>query len=288
MDVCRFRRLRGTLHIHHLKRADFGEYKQQTGQHVGPNTRFSPVGLPIVLSSDSVRLFLHLQSFRRIRVGGLATAFQEGNCIGKTRNEFAHRETICIYVDTASASRRKVLVQAVRLVKRESKQLHRHLQPDMPQVVDRRHAVMRNFVDVKRKFRLHMLPLALGVIHYRTISRAKFGKFDGNREVDRLRMSNRVANVVRKRPHREGEFIRISRIAQQVHDEIPGAHVVGKVGVSDIAKRVISNVLDYAPAIRVGPRTLQVSGRQPRIVAQQQRNNGVMPCKVDQLLMRQQ
>ena len=95
--------------------------------------------------------------------------------------------------------------------------------------MDRGHAVMRNFVDVKRELRLHMLAPAFCVVDLRAKLGEQLGELDWNREVDRLQVSYRVADVVRKRAHRKGQLIGILRIAEEVHDKVARAHIVRQV-----------------------------------------------------------
>ena len=287
MDVCGLGGGGGTLHVSHFERTELGEHKQQAGQHIGADAGFAPVGVPVVFGCDLGHLLFELAGFRRIRVSGLMAAVQQREGIGNAGDEGAHGKAICVHVDASPAPLAKVLIEAVGLVKRERELLDRNSEPDMAQVVDRGHSVMGDLIDVEGEFRLYMLAPALGVGHHRAVFHAKHGKLDGNGEVDGFSMAHRVADVMRKRAHGEGQLIGILGIAQQVHDEVAGAHVVGEVGVGDVAEGVVADVLNHAPAIGVGPRLVQLRRGQAGIAAEQQRHDGVLPGEVDQLLMGQ-
>jgi len=95
--------------------------------------------------------------------------------------------------------------------------------------VDRRHAVMRDLVNVKGELGLYMLALTFGVVHLATVFRAQPGELHGNGEIGRFGVADGVAHVVRQRTHGEGEFIGVVRIAKEIHHKVARAHVVGQV-----------------------------------------------------------
>ena len=55
-------------------------------------------------------------------------------------------------------------------------------------------------------------------------------KLDGDGEIGGFGVTDRVANVMRKRANGEGEFVGVLRIAEKIDNEIAGADVVGQVG----------------------------------------------------------
>ena len=85
--------------------------------------------------------------------------------VGNARNKGPRRKTIIADVDNAAASQAKSLGNAVGLIESESKLARGDTQADMPQETQRRHAVMRDFVDVEGEFGLYVLVLPLRIVH---------------------------------------------------------------------------------------------------------------------------
>jgi hypothetical protein len=48
-----------------------------------------------------------------------------------------------------------------------------------------------------------------------------------------------------KSPHGKPKFVRVVRVAEQVHNKIARPHIVRQVGVIRIAKRIIANLAIY-------------------------------------------
>ena len=110
----------------------------------------------------------------------------------------------------------------------------------------------------------------------------RYGKVGGQR------MPVGVADVMRKSSDGKRKLIGIAGVAEEIHDKIAGAHVMGKVAERHLAKGVVADVLDDAAAVGVGPGFFQLCLGQVRIAAEQQGNDGVVPGEVDQLLVRKQ
>ena len=150
-----------------------------------------------------------------------------------------------------------------------------------------RYAVMRDFVDIKSKLRLHVLMLALRIVHDRPIFCGKFGKLDGHGTISRHGVSHRVADIVRQGTHCERELIGVFRVAEKADYKIAGSHVMGEVGERCVAKRIVTDVLDHASAVGIGMGLIELRGREIRIAAEKQGNNGISPGEVNELFMRQ-
>jgi len=158
----------------------------------------------------------------------------------------------------------------------------------MPVITEGRHAVMRDLVDVKGEFGPHMLVFAFGVADHRSVFRTQFWEFYRYGAVGGFGVSYRIGNVMRERTDGEGKLVRVARIAKQVEHKVAGANVVGEVRKRLVAERIIADVLNRAASVGIRARTIKISNRQIRIPAHQQRNDRVLPGKVDELLVRQQ
>ena len=183
----------------------------------------------------------------------------------------------------------KFSVNAVGLVEGQRKLRIETAKSDVAQEAERRDAMMRDFVDVEGEFGLNMLMLAFGIVHRRShISRASFGKFDGDGEVGGLGVADGVADVVGERADGEGEFVGVVGIAKEIDDEVAGADVVGEVREGSIAEGVVADVLDDAAAVGIGARVIELGRSEIGIAAEQQGNDGVFPGEIDELFVGEQ
>ena len=91
-------------------------------------------------------------------------------------------------------------IEPVRVVKGAGEQRDGYGEANMVQVFLRREAALRDLVDVEGKLCAHMLVRPLGVVHRCAILRGQLGKLLRDRRVDRVRMTDRIAQVVRQRP----------------------------------------------------------------------------------------
>ena len=137
-------------------------------------------------------------------------------------------ETVSANIDASAAGER--FGEAIGLVVGEGKLAHRYGQTDVAHVPDGGNAMMRDFVDVESEFSLNVLVLAFRVIHRSTVLGAELWELNGDGEIGGFRVTDRVANVMRKRANGEGKFVGVLRIAEKIDNEIAGADVVGQVG----------------------------------------------------------
>ena len=79
----------------------------------------------------------------------------------------------------------------------------------------------------------------------------EFGISQGNRAVDRDRMSNTIGKEMRHCPESKGILIFILGITQHSLDEVTAARVVKKIGEEMASERVITQILDYGAAVGV-------------------------------------
>src|SRR5215469_7084836 len=227
---------------------------------MGFESWFAAIGLPVVFLGDFSSFFLEFDDLRRFGIGRFAFAMENRNRVRDARDKGSRRETIFGNADAVAAG--EIFGKAVGLVERERQLMHRDLESDVAHVVERREAMMRDFVDVEGKFSLNMLMLALGVIHRTAVLRAEFRKLNWNRKVSGLRVANGVADVVGECSDSEGEFIRVVRVAEEVDDEIAGAHVMREVGERLFAEGIVADVLDNAAAVGIGTGTVELGLRE--------------------------
>ncbi len=116
-----------------------------------------------------------------------------------------HGEAVSANVDAPAAG--EVLGDAIGLVEGQRKLPHRNSKTDVAQEVDGSETMMRDLVDVEGKFSLNVLVLALGVIDGRPVFRPELWKLDGDGDVGGFGVTDRVADVVRKRADGEGQFV---------------------------------------------------------------------------------
>jgi hypothetical protein len=147
---------------------------------------------------------------------------------------------------------------------------------------------MRNFVDVKGKLGLHMGVFVLRVSHHRPVHLAKLWELDRHGEIGCGRMAHRIADVMRQRAHGECQLIRIPLVFKEAGHKVPGSHVVGQLGEEDVAEGIVADVLDRTASVGIGTCCLEFRRSRVRVPAPQQRQNRILPGKVDQLFVSQQ
>ena len=59
-------------------------------------------------------------------------------------------------------------------------------------------------------------------------------------------MSADIRHIVRQCAQGEGEFVDVSRLADEIRDKIPAAHVMGQIAEKLAPERVVSDVLNEA------------------------------------------
>lgn len=127
--------------------------------------------------------------------------------------------------------------------------------------------------------------LAFGVVDGGAVLRFELRELDGDGGVDGFGVSDGVADVVREGADGEGEFVGGFRVAQKVEDEVSGADVVSKIGKERVAEGVVAEVLDGAAAIGVGMGLFELGLGKGGEALEQERTDGLLPGKVDELLV---
>src|ERR1700757_4819716 len=189
MHILRLCGLGRTLHRDHFQSADFGEDVDESRQCISFESGLTAIGVPVVVLVCSVDFLLNLLALRSAWIVRLMLAVQYCHCECDAWDEGARGKTVFTDVDTSLVSLGEVLGQPVGLVVSKGKLTHRYLESDMPQIAEGRHTMMRNFIDVEGKLRLHMLVLALGVADHGSVFRAKLGELHRNRAIGSNRMA---------------------------------------------------------------------------------------------------
>src|SRR6185503_16498358 len=122
----------------------------------------------------------------------------------------------------------------------------------MPQVAQRSHAMVCNLIDVQGELCLNVLMFALRITNRVTVPGTQLGELEGDREIGRFGMANRVAYVMRKSANGESQFVCVMRIAEQVDHKVTRSHIVREVREGAVTERIITDVLNYATTIGIG------------------------------------
>src|SRR4029077_11653366 len=91
--------------------------------------------------------------------------------------------------------------------------------------------------------------------------RSQLGILYGDGLVDR-RMAGDIRGVVRQRPQREREFVRILALREQLSHEVSAADVMHQIAEFHAAKREVTKVLNDGAAISVAVRLLDLVFRE--------------------------
>ena len=119
--------------------------------------------------------------------------------------------------------------------------------------------MMRDFVDVEGKLRLDVLVLAFGIVDRMAVLSLELVELHRHRKVGGQRMPVGIADVMRKSADGKRKLIGIAGVAEEIQDEIAGAHVMSKVAERHLAEGIVADVLDDAAAVGVGPGFFQLA-----------------------------
>jgi len=266
---------------------DFRDDEQDAREHVGADAGLATPTIPFVMFGDGGNFCVDC-----VEVGGwvlvrLVIAMEQSDGIGDAGNEGVDGKAISANVDAAAGSS-EVFGDAVGAVVGERKLTDRDAQADVAQELERREAVVGDLVNVEGEFGLNVLMTPLGVVDDAAVFAGKGGEFNGDGEVCGLGVADGVADVVREGANGEGEFVWIFGEAEEVDDEISRTDVMGEIGEGLIAEWVIADVLNNAAAIGIGSGLFKIGGGEVGITAEEKGNDGIVPGKVDELLVREE
>jgi len=125
----------------------------------------------------------------------------------------------------------------------------------------------------------------LGVVDGGTVLFFELGELDRNCEVDGGAVPDGIAYVMREGANGEGQLVGSVGVAEEAEDEVARTDVVGKIGEEGVAEGIVAKVLDGAATIGVRVGLLKLSLGKSRILLEQNRADGLLPGKVDQLLV---
>src|SRR5580693_8043229 len=100
-------------------------------------------------------------------------------------------------------------------------------------------------------------------------------------------MADAVPHIVRKRSQRKCQLIDVLGIADQAGYKIAAANVVRQVAEKRMAEGIVPRILDRRAAICIRACPFQFHWCGTWIATEQHWNDGVFPCQVDDLLVRQ-
>lgn len=98
-------------------------------------------------------------------------------------------------------------------------------------------------------------------------------------------MTDGVADVMGESTDGEGEFVRVMGVSDETADEISGANIVCQIAQERVAEGIIAEVLNGATPVSVGVGLVNLRFGEARIAFEQERTNGLLPGKIDNLLM---
>jgi hypothetical protein len=120
-------------------------------------------------------------------------------------------------------------LETIRVTKRTLEQRCGDLEPDPSLIGVGLERAARDFQHVEREFHHHVARRRVGIQDLRPILRAELGIDDRYATVDRNRMCDVVAHVVRERAERKRVLVDIPRVPHQRLDEITGPDVVDEI-----------------------------------------------------------
>ena len=177
-------------------------------------------------------------------------------------------------------------VEAVGLVEGGVEQGTGDFEADVPKVVGRGEAALAELVDVEGELGLDVLVGALGIVDGGAVLPSKFREFDGDGLVGCVAVADGIADVVGEGADGEGEVVGGLGVTDETENEVSGADVVSEVGEERVAEGIVAKVLDGGAAVGVGVGFVELGVGEVGEVLEDDRDNGVLPGDVDDLLMR--
>ena len=121
-------------------------------------------------------------------------------------------------------------VQRIGFDKCTIKRIMGHMEADLFTETLWREVMLRDLGDVEAEFHAAVSDGRFFVSDHGPILRIQVGKSDSRRRIDRLRVADAVAHIVRKRTDCKRQLIGISRGMEEGDDEVATADVVSQVG----------------------------------------------------------
>src|SRR5579862_8257498 len=177
-------------------RTDLGKDEDQTRQEVCLHTGFFIGVLPVPIVAGS-RNALGKKTMLVILGSRQEVMPVENNLrLSKGRNEAAYRSAITAQ-SRVSAPENFMNIESVGIYESLLQKPTRHLKPDEPQIGRRGEFSIRQFLYIKCEFGSNVSVGALAIGHTRSILPFQFRKFLRSGWIDRLRMSDGVAQIMR-------------------------------------------------------------------------------------------
>ena len=146
---------------------------------------------------------------------------------------------------------------------------------------------MTEFLNIECEFGADMSVRALAVGHCVSILALELGKFKCRSRIDRLGMSDGVAQIMRERTDRERVLVNGVRVVEHPDNEISGPDVVCEVAEEGLAEGIVAHVLDDASAVSVGVGYDELVFCGTGELGQEQRSDRIIPRQIDEFLVGQ-
>src|ERR1700722_802192 len=152
---------------------------------------------------------------------------------------------------TAIASKRRpgsahnfVNIKSVSVRKSLFQKFPRDFESDKTKICRRRKRRITEFVNIKRKFSPNVTVGTLAIGHAGSILPVQIWKRHPRRRINRFRVPDRVAQVVRQSPNRKGVLFDGARIPKETRNKVASAHVMRQVAEKLLAEWIVTHVLD--------------------------------------------
>src|SRR4051794_17328611 len=140
---------------------------------------------------------------------------------------------------------------------------------------------LTRFVDVEGEFRAYVRMRSFSIVDARAELLGKLRELGRNCWIHCVRVTHSVADVMRKRTDREGQFVGVSSMTKQALNKVSRSHVVRQIAEELIAERIITEILYGRTAVSITVSPYQISFVQVREPALQKRLDRVSPDKID-------
>src|SRR5215469_2722911 len=142
-------------------------------------------------------------------------------------------------------------------------------------------------INVKTILHLHVRGRFVLIGYDWTVFLCQLGIQHWNRSVGGKLVTGIVGSIMRQSTESEREFIQISGFIDQGKHKITAPHIMRQITKKLIGERVVTEILDYGPAVSIGVSSCQFVGSREGKSAQECRLNGVLPSSIDNRLVRQ-
>src|SRR5215469_17674853 len=160
----------------------------------------------------------------------------------KRGQKLANREPVRVQ-SRARPSEKSVNVESISPLERALQEQPRRVKANKVQICRWREGALAQLPDIESEFRAHMRVRIFLVGDVRSVLFCQLRKLDACGGIGPNGVSNRVAQIVRKRSNRKRIFIHVVRLSEQIVHEISRADVVRQLAEKGVFKWVVAHVL---------------------------------------------